>query len=144
MKSAWFSTIILITVCSVAMLSCDKEEEKKPTPTTTLGAGKGDGGNITYHITPIHDGIYIDSCKVYVEYNSEVDQPKTNMYDDSVTCKVIDGVPVAEFKDLRKGTYLFYAHGWDLVRSQTVEGSRVLYATQERTTNVIELQLHAE
>ena len=66
------------------------------------------------------------------------------MYDDSVKCKMENGKPVAIFYELRKGTYLFYAHGWDLVRSQTVEGSRVLYATEERTTNVVELQVFAK
>lgn len=144
MKSAWFSTIILITVCSIAIFSCKKDDDKKTTTTAPLGAGKGDGGNITYRITPVHDNVNIDSCWVYVEYNSEFDQPQTNLYDDSVKCKVENGKPVATFSELRKGTYLFYAIGWDLVRSQTVEGSRVLYATEERTTNVVDLQLHAK
>lgn len=143
MKFGWLSSALLTAVLSCALVSCDKDDDDKK-PETNLGPGKGDGGNITYRIIPVHDGVYIDSCKVYVKYGTETEPEKINQYDDSLICVKENGKPVATFYELRKGTYLFYAAGWDLVRSQNVEGTRVVYANEERTTTTVDLQVFAQ
>lgn len=145
MKFGWFSSIILAALLSVVVFGCKKVDDKDKTPNPVpLGAGKGDGGNITFRIVPMHDGVEVDSCKVYIKYDDEVAPERTNLYDDSLICVQENGKPVATFYELRKGTYLFYADGWDLIRSQAVEGDRVVLADQERTIHTLELQLHAK
>jgi hypothetical protein len=144
MKSAWFSSILLTAVLSLAIFSCEKNDNDDNISRNGTGAGKGSGGNITLRVIPVHDSVYVDSCMVYVKYNSETNPTILSGYDDSVKCKIENGKPVATFYELRKGTYLFYAYGWDIIRSQTVVGSRVYYATTERTTTDLELQTHAK
>ncbi len=72
----------------------------------------GKGGNAILKVTPRHHGKQIDSCTIYLKYNT-VDQPSNGVYDDSAKCIQIGGLPVATFSGLRKGTYYIYGYGWD-------------------------------
>lgn len=145
MKSAWFSTILLTAVFSLALFGCKKNDNDDNGPRTGVGAGKGEGGTNTITVYPLHNGVRIDSCVIYVKYNTEVNPLNRAGYDDSIKCTRDEfGKSFATFTDLRKGTYLFYGYGWDNVRSQTVEGSRVYYSTTDRTSTNLDLQLHAK
>lgn len=143
MKSAWFSTILLAAVSSLAFIGCEKNDDDVNGSRMASGAGKGSGGNNTINVYPIQKGIYIDSCIVYVKYNTEIAPLDRAQYDDSVVCVLNEDMkPVATFYELRKGTYTFYAYGWDRVRSQTVVGSRVYKSVTERTTTNLELEVY--
>lgn len=136
MKFSWFSTI-LIAGFSVAIFSCSKNDDNNST--TVSVAGKG--GTTTLHVVPQHNGVNVDSCMVYLKYNTDVIPANLNQYDDSIKCSKLNGVPVAAFTNLKKGQYLVFARGWDIVRSQTVSGSRPYTITTDNTTATLELQL---
>jgi len=137
MKFSWFSTV-LIASFSVAIFSCSKDDDNNNTTAVSV-AGKG--GTTTLHVVPQNNGVNVDSCMVYLKYNTDVVPANLNQYDDSVKCATLDNVPVAAFPNLKKGQYLVYAKGWDIVRSQTVSGSRPYSITSDNTTATLELQL---
>lgn len=81
----------------------------------------GKGGNAVLKITPRHHGKNIDSCKIYIKYNTQ-DLPADGKYDDSATCVPDGGTPVATFSNLKKGNYYLYGSGWDPDIAQGVVG----------------------
>ena len=70
-----------------------------------------------------NSGLNVDSGWVYVKYNASV-TPVGNKYDDSTLVIHVDGVPMAIFTNLKVGDYFFMGKGWDIIRSQTVFGTR--------------------
>lgn len=120
MRSAWVSTTLVLAMLSIFAISCDKTETG-PTTTTPTKAIGGKGGYATLLVTPVHDGLNIDSCMVYIKYDAPV-VPANNVYDDSMMCTQINGTPTAKFTDLRTGEYYLYAKGWDIIRSEKVRG----------------------
>ena len=91
----------LLILLAVFSFSCNRKDEDS-------SAGKG--GNATLKITPVHHTKYIDSCRVYIKYNA-VDAPSG--YDDSTWAVTVNGVPVASFTELKKGSYYIFGTGWD-------------------------------
>ncbi len=81
----------------------------QPKGTEITGGGKG--GTYTIHITGEHHGELLDTCMVYIKYNS-MDAPSTGVYDDSEKCLLFDGVPVAAFDSLLEGNYYVLAVGY--------------------------------
>lgn len=135
MRLAWLSKALLIAVCTVSIISCEKKiDDSTPKKTTTV-AGKG--GDNTLLITPVHDSVNVDSCMVYIKYNTDV-TPVT--FDDSAKCKMVSGKPVATFKELKQGQYFIWGKGWDLIRSQTVTGSVPYTITTMGTAVEVTLQ----
>jgi hypothetical protein len=130
MKFVWFNQTILLAVFVLAMTACKKRgDQYVPVPDNTH-AGKG--GNATFKITAQHAGVDIDSCEVFLKYNSSI--PPNGPYDDSAWCTISDQKPpVVTFPGLRKGDYFIYIKGWDLFKSQTVYGSRFYTITTDTT-----------
>ena len=95
--------VLLILVC--VGLGCSKKDD----PIVYIG---GKGGNGILKITPRHHGAQIDSCTVYIKYNS-VDAPSDAKYDDSAVCVLAGGIPVATISGLKRGNYYLYGYGWD-------------------------------
>lgn len=131
MRSAWVSTTLVLAIITTFAISCEKTTTVPTAPTTTPTIG-GKGGNATLLVTPKHDGLYIDSCMVYIKYNAPV-IPANNVYDDSIACVEIDGKPTAKFTNLTSGEYYLYAKGWDIVRSEKVRGG-MPYEVSDSTT----------
>ena len=135
MKPRFFYLTAIIAVLSIA--ACKKREE--PVTTTTDVAGKG--GSATIKATPKHHIKYIDSCTVYIKYNT-LDLPSgvfsASQYDDSVVCvKINDSVSVGTFTSLKKGKYFLYGKGWDKKGPYAVAGGLPLTITADSTYNVI-------
>ena len=125
--------ISLVVVCSF-ISSCKGCKDPEPEP---IG---GKGGNATLKISPYHhdDPVtgkrnYIDSASiVYIKYNAS-DRPADGKYDDSVTCVMADGKPVAAFTGLKKGKYFLYGRGYDRVYATFVNGITSYSITSEST-----------
>lgn len=114
--------IIFVLSTLVTITACKKRQE--PTPV----AGKG--GNATLNITPQHHGKNIDSCMIYIKYNTS-DMPSS--YDDSVKCVPQSGKPVGTFTGLKAGNYYIYGKGWDPNISQKVIGGKPYTITTEQS-----------
>lgn len=97
----------------LAAVSCRKDDNN-PEPS-------GKGGKATLQATPQHHGKNIDSCTIYIKYNT-MDAPSNGQYDDSAVCVQVGGKPVATFTQLKKGPYYLYGRGWDPSISQNVVG----------------------
>ncbi len=85
------------------------ESCKKPSAPVPTGGGKG--GNATITVIPEHHGLYVDTCTIYIKYNS-LDMPSNGVYDDSVVCVLTDTIPVAVFPGLKKGDYYIFGRGY--------------------------------
>lgn len=129
MKSIMLSRVfLLIAVVAVVGTGCKKLKNTtsgtEVTVTPQYGEPQqvaGKGGEASISITPNHAGLNIDSCKVFIKYNTSV-IPKDGVYDDSLWAMPVDGKPVATFDKLKPGKYYIFARGWDLIRSQKVRG----------------------
>lgn len=142
--------ILLIAAFAVVGTGCRKIEQSSSSTTVTVtpedktvvpDAGKG--GNATLQIVPVHDGLQIDSCTVYIKYNTGV-VPGQGNYDDSAIAYVNeDGTPIARFTGLKTGNYYLFGRGWDIIRSQKVRGGLFFVVEEERatTTHTFTVQL---
>jgi len=83
----------------------------------------GTGGNTTFVVAPQHHGKPIDSCTVYLKYNT-MDAPGTGTsnYDISAKVMMVNGEPVATFPGMKKGQYYVFGSGYDPAISQGVIG----------------------
>lgn len=106
--------------------SCNRQDKSD-------GEGAGKGGNATLRVTPRHHGINIDSCMVYIKYNSS---EIASTYDDSIWCVPSGGKPVATFSQLKKGNYYIYGKGWDPTIIQEVVGGIPFTITEEKTIDI--------
>ena len=99
---------------SAAMLllaaGCNKKDEIIHT------AGKG--GKATVRVKPINQIRIIDSCVVYVTYNSN----EAGIANDSVVQRLNNNEAIATFPQLRFGNYYFDVHAWDAVAQKTLRG----------------------
>jgi hypothetical protein len=111
----WIAAI----ACSTALFAACKKDPI---------AGKG--GNAVLKITPRHHGNNIDSCTVYIKYNTK-DLPADAKYDDSAKCAPVDGKPVATFSNLKKGDYYLYGSGWDPSIAEGVLGGTPYTISEE-------------
>lgn len=120
MKSAWIGKALLSSALVLSLFSC-KDKTQSTTPAPFYVAGKG--GMATMRVVMQNSGLNVDSGWVYVKYNASV-TPVGNKYDDSTLVIHVDGVPMAIFTNLKVGDYFFMGKGWDIIRSQTVFGTR--------------------
>ena len=104
----------------VMFAACRKEDQ----------AGKG--GKAVLKITPRHHNKNIDSCTVYLKYNTQ-NLPADFRFDDSAKCVPEGDKPVATFSGLKKGDYYIYGKGWDTTIAQEVVGGTP-YTIKEETT----------
>ncbi len=153
MKSALLSRYLLLLAAVILVgAGCKKikRTENSVTVTSTTGQAPkptgGKGGNASFKITPNHNGIDIDSCKVFIKYDASV-VPVNGQYDDSVWAvrddKNITKPPVATFSGLKPGNYYIYGEGWDIIRSQHVQGGLPFIIIQDNTntTHIFNLPL---
>lgn len=103
--------LLIIAFGMLLFFSCKKSESNEST------AGKG--GSATLKITPQHHTRNIDSCTIYVKYNT-LDVAAS--YDDSVICVLENGRPVGTITQLKKGRYYLYGYGWDPLMATWVKG----------------------
>ena len=97
----------------------------------------GKGGSATVVAYPRHHGrtANLDSCMVYVKYNS-LDAPANGVYDDSLLCIKGDTLFSAAFSGLKNGNYYFYGTGYDYSISQRVKGGLPYTITQQISQNL--------
>ena len=105
-------------------ISCNRKDKDEV-------AGKG--GNAILKITPQHHGQDIDSCKVYIKYNT---LDAANSYDDSAWVIQVNERPVAMFSGLKKGNYYVFGKGWDPSIVQNVKGGIPYTITEEKTLEI--------
>lgn len=110
---------IALAICSTALFTACKKDPV---------AGKG--GNAVLKITPRHHGTNIDSCTVYIKYNTK-DLPGDGKYDDSAKCVPENGKPVATFSNLKKGDYYLFGSGWDPTIGEAVVGGSPYTISEE-------------
>lgn len=93
----------------------------------------------TLNVIPKHHGRAIDSCTVYIKYNT-VDAPANGIYDDSVRCVPVGGVSTAVFRSLKRGSHYLYGYGWDptLTPPKAVKGG---YAAPDNGDDVQSVEL---
>lgn len=152
MKSALQNSILLLLAFTVLVaVGCRKlksNDNKTVTNTYPIDGVEpdpiaGKGGEAVLNITPEHDGLTIDSCMVYIKYNTRV-IPASMVYDDSAKAIVNDdGVPVATFRELKSGNYYLFGRGWDIIRSEKVRGGIPfkIERANARTTHNLTLQI---
>lgn len=126
---------IIVLAGILAIAACKRREDPKPT-----GDVAGKGGSASIAVTPKHHSKYIDSCTVYLKYNT-LDLPSAifdaSKYDENAKCiKINDSVAVANFTSLKKGNYYMYAVGWDKNITDTVVGGKPLTITGDSTYHI--------
>lgn len=144
MRSALFSRLFILSAAILVIATgCTKLKDHKSSTVTTITpeptvspTSAGKGGDATLQVTPIHDDILVDSCMVYIRYNSLVISADGSDYNDSTWAEIIDGQPVARFYYLKPGNYYIYAKGWDIIRSEKVQGGLPYTITNDRNATV--------
>ncbi len=132
MRSAWVSRLFLTGIVATALFGCN-DDDKQIMPEPTPVAGKG--GSATVYVSPMHNGVRPDSFMVYLKYNSDA---FPTQFDDSAKCYPVDGKSTATFTNLKRGQYFIYGRGWDIIRSQTVAGSRSYYVDKDNTVYTVD------
>lgn len=146
MKSLLSRYLMLLAAVILIGTGCTKIKQREnsvtitetPSNGTPVNVG-GKGGNATFRLTPVHEGLNIDSCMLYIKYDASV-IPFNGKFDDSVwAVKAADGTPVGTFTGLKPGKYYLYGKGWDLVRSLKVKGGLpyVIPQEQKATTHTL-------
>lgn len=107
MKGFIYIAIVLLVIWSSG---CRKKESA------------GLGGNANLYISAIHHAATIDSCKIYIKFNS-TEAVSLNEYELSAwVSKDSSGNSYAEFKGLKKGDYYIYGEGYDPAILNSVKG----------------------
>jgi len=104
MNAAIKPLLLLITLWLFVTGSCKK-------PAAHAGTDAGKGGNTAITVTPEHHGYFVDTCTIYIKYNS-LDEPSNGVYDDSAVCILADTVPIAVFPGLKNGDYYIFGMGY--------------------------------
>jgi hypothetical protein len=98
----------------------------------------GLGGNANLKVTAIHHAAVIDSCKVYIKFNSS-EAVSLGEYELSEWVKKDSlGNSYVLFKGLKKGEYYIYGEGYDPSILNTVKGG-IPYTIEEETDMSINL-----
>lgn len=133
--------MMLVAAALVVSVGCSKIKQRENSVTVTETPGGdptlvgGKGGYAGLKITPNHDNWNIDSCMVYVKYNTSV-VPASGRYDDSVWVVKKDGIPIGTFLNLKPGNYYIFGKGWDLVRSEKVRGGMPFIIPQDQSNAI--------
>lgn len=97
----------------------------------------GLGGNANLIINAKHHGLAIDSCTIYVKFNS-VDAP-SNLSDYDLSQTLIldaNNISSTTFKGLKKGDYYIYGQGWDPSIAEAVKGGLPYTISEEKDMNL--------
>lgn len=120
------ASVIAIAALAIFSLNSCKEREDNL-------AGKG--GSTVLKVTPQHHGDNIDSCTVYIKYNTQ-EMPSGN-YDEEIKCVMENGKPVATFSNLKKGNYYVYGRGWDPgIERNVIGGIPYTISEDNKTLNI--------
>ena len=120
-----FRLLTIIATASVFLYGCERDEP--------IAEGAGKGGNAILKVIPKHHSIPVDSCIIYIKYNS---LDASSVYDDSVTVTQENGNPTATFSGLKTGNYYLYGAGWDTDIDMGVIGGLPYTVTEETTHNI--------
>lgn len=91
----------------------------------------GIGGNATLKIFPKHHNLPIDSCTIYIKFNSS-ELPANGNYDMEEKVIKVGNESYATLSGLKKGYYYIYGYGWDPSISENVKGG-IPYRIKEET-----------
>lgn len=91
----------------------------------------GLGGNAILKIYPKHHNLSIDSCTVYIKFNSS-ELPTNGVYDMEEKVVKVGSESYATLSGLKKGYYYIYGYGWDPSISENVKGG-IPYRIKEET-----------
>lgn len=117
--------LTIVTTSTLLLYSCKRDEP--------IAEGSGKGGNAVLKVIPKHHSIPVDSCTVYIKYNS---LDASSFYDDSVKVSQENGNPTATFTGLKAGNYYLYGNGWDVSINMAVIGGLPFTITEETTHNI--------
>lgn len=137
MKPLRFNKMLLAAALSLLAVTGCKDKEDVMPEEVAIG---GKGGNATINIMPQQNYADVDSCMVYIKYNT-LDMPLA--YDDStwvVTPK--NGRPTGTFSKLKKGNYYLYAYGWNKYNSEIVGGGIPYTVSTDYVNANIELPVY--
>lgn len=96
----------------------------------------GLGGSANLKITTIHHAAVLDSCKVYIKFNSK-EAVSIGEYDLSEWVKKDNqGNSYVTFSGLKKGDYYLYGEGYDPAILNTVKGGIPYTITEESNISV--------
>ena len=136
MKPLRFNTILLAAAITLFSVGCKDKDDVSSEPASVAGKG----GNATINIIPQQNFEDVDSCMVYIKYNS-LDIPV--QYDDSVWCRTPKyGRPTATFTGLRKGNYYLYGKGWNIYNSEIVGGGIPFTVSTDYVNATLELPVY--
>ncbi len=120
----FFFTTLITTLLTIG--SCTK----KPSA--------GLGGNANLNIKVYHHATPIDSCTIYIKFNSS-EAVSLSEYD--LTQKLVldsNGNSYTIFSGLKKGDYYIYGEGWDPSISNNVKGG-LPYTIKDETDLMISI-----
>ncbi len=117
-------SICLMTLCLFTFACKRKDGNDK-------AAGKG--GTAVISAVPRHHNETIDSCIVYIKYNT---LDASTVYDDSTRAVKVNGIPVATFTGLKNGNYYLYGEGWDPSIVKDVRGGLPVVVSEQKTYEV--------
>lgn len=103
MRTIHFMTGLLLAGTFIA--GCTRENPYIPPAPYPVG---GKGGKATLRVTPRHHLRNLDTCVVYIYYNSK---QMRSSFDDTAYVKYIDGRSMVIFDSLKRGDYFLYAKG---------------------------------
>lgn len=132
-----------LLVCGMSMLAigCDKNDDDSLQVATDDPIVAGKGGPATLYVIPQHNGFDIDSCRIYVKYNTST-KPLNNVYDDSADVEMVNGRPTARFWYLNKGSYFIYGKGYNIWTSEVIMGGTPYkIITQSDGLNIVNLPI---
>ena len=131
MMKAFISIFFALIFMLCIMAGCKPKHND-----TITGGGKGGSSKIT--ASGQHHGSLLDTCMIYIKYGT-LDAPASGIYDDSLACTLVDGIPVSTFSGLTIGNYYLLAIGFHGGFSPpTVRGGRPYTISQSGSTaNVV-------
>lgn len=91
----------------------------------------GLGGNATLKVYAKHHNLSIDSCTIYIKFNSS-ELPANGEYDMEEKVVKVGNESYATLNGLKKGYYYIYGYGWDPSISEYVKGG-IPYRIKEET-----------
>jgi hypothetical protein len=137
MKPLRFNKILLVTAFAVlAAAGCKDDDDVMPEPAVVGGKG----GNAMINLIPQQNYVDVDSCMVYIKYNT-LDMPLS--YDDSVwVATPKNGRPTGTFSSLKRGNYYLYAYGWNKYNSEIVGGGMPYTITTDYVDAKVEIPVY--
>lgn len=123
MKNAFLLAAALLLLA----IGCKKKDE--------IIATAGKGGKATVRVKPVYQERLIDSCVVYVTYNSK----EAGAADDSVVQRLNNQEAIATFPQLRYGHYYFDVHAWDSVGQKRLRGGTAYEVSPEDSSVNLEV-----